>query len=66
MDDIREMKRRNPELSHSKIYKFFFEEEPEAPKPQGIKGVAPKTIYQEGDLSPEAVNASLKNLMERK
>ena len=63
LDDIREMKRRNPELAYNKIYKFFFEEEPEPPKAQGIKWVPPKSVYEEGDLSPASVNESLKKMM---
>ena len=63
LDDIREMKRNNPKVSYSKLYKFFFDEEPEPPKEQGIKGAPPKQVYDSNDLSPNSVNDSLKKMM---
>ena len=62
LEDIRSMKNRNPEMSLNKIYKFFFDEEPETVKPQGIKGVAPKTVVDGNDLSREAVNESFNKM----
>jgi hypothetical protein len=44
LDDIREFRKNNPSVSYAKAYKFFFEEEPEQVKAQGIKGNPPKSV----------------------
>lgn len=62
LDEIRSMKNRNPEMSINKIYRFFFDEEPEAVRPQGLKGTVPKTIVDGNDLSRDAVNESFNKM----
>lgn len=37
LEELRDMKARNPQLSYAKIYKVFFDEEPEPPKQASIK-----------------------------
>lgn len=66
LDDIRELRKRNPWVSYRKLYSFFFDEEPKVVPQQRLRWSAPaQEILNEDEFSANAVNEGLKELMGR-